>query len=116
MTSNIKVQRICQYCGKEFTARTTVTQFCSDDCAKRAYKARQRALKVETSDYITNIIRGKPFEELNAKMFLTIAESCKMLSVSRTTIWRAIKRNDLKAGRIGRRVIIKRSELDKLLN
>ncbi|MFA6334291.1 MAG: CHC2 zinc finger domain-containing protein [Bacteroidales bacterium] len=30
MGSNIRVQRICQYCGKEFTARTTVTKYCGD--------------------------------------------------------------------------------------
>ena len=45
MSSNIAIQRICQHCGKEFTARTTVTQYCSDDCAKRAYKARIKAAK-----------------------------------------------------------------------
>ena len=38
MASNIKVQKICQQCGKEFTARTTVTRCCGDACAKKAYK------------------------------------------------------------------------------
>ena len=38
MSSNIFVQRICEECGNEFTARTTVTRFCGDRCAKRAYK------------------------------------------------------------------------------
>ncbi len=28
MSSNIKLQRICQHCGNEFTAKTTVTQYC----------------------------------------------------------------------------------------
>ena len=56
MSSNIRVQRICQFCGKEFTARTTVTKYCSDVCAKRAYKARKRTEKVEISNNAIAII------------------------------------------------------------
>lgn len=115
MSSNIKIQRICQHCRKEFTARTTVTRYCGDDCAKRAYKARQRAAKVEVSINETSRIKAQPIEELKAKEFLTIAETCKLLSVSRWTVWRSIKRNELKAGKIGRKTIIKRSDIDNLL-
>ena len=43
MSSNIRIQRICQQCKNEFTAKTTVTKYCSDRCSKRAYKARQKA-------------------------------------------------------------------------
>ena len=28
MSSNIKVERICEWCGKKFIAQTTVTRFC----------------------------------------------------------------------------------------
>jgi excisionase family DNA binding protein len=116
MSSNIKVQRICQHCGKEFEARTTVTQYCSDDCAKRAYKARLKTAKIEASDNETQRIRKKPIEDLKAKEFLTITETCRLLSISRWTVWRSIKRNELKAGKIGRKTLIKRSEIDNLLS
>jgi len=114
MSSNIEVQRICQLCGKEFIARTTVTQYCGDNCAKKAYKLRMRAAKIEASNTETLKIISKPIEELMAKDFLTITETCQLLSVSRWTIWRAIKNHELKAGKIGRRALIKRSDLDKL--
>ena len=39
MSSNIFSQRICEECGNQFTTRTTVTRFCGDRCAKRAYKS-----------------------------------------------------------------------------
>ena len=68
MSSNIQVQRICQHCGKEFTARTTVTQYCGDNCAKRAYKAKQRAAKVESSNRETQAIKTRPIEELKSKL------------------------------------------------
>ena len=69
MSSNIKVQRICQHCGNEFTARTTVTQYCSDTCSKRAYKARIKAAKIESSNKETQQIKTRPIEELKAKEF-----------------------------------------------
>ena len=114
MSSNIRIQRICQHCEKEFKAKTTVTKYCSDDCAKRAYKARKKDEKVTASDKETRSIISRPIEELKIKDFLTITEACKILSVSRWTIWRAIKRNELIAGKIGRRTIIRRADLEKI--
>lgn len=114
MSSNIQVQRICQHCGKKFTARTTVTQFCSDACAKRAYKVKIRLEKVEVSNRETQRIRNKPIEDLKARDFLTITEACELLSLSRWTIWRAIKNGELKAGKIGRRTLIRRMDLENL--
>ena len=75
MSSNIKVQRICQHCGKEFTARTTVTQYCSGTCSKRAYKARLKVSKIEASNKETQLIKIQPIEQLKAKAFLSIADT-----------------------------------------
>ena len=50
MRSKISVQRICEHCGDVFTAKTTVTRFCGDNCAKRAYKQRLKASKIEVSN------------------------------------------------------------------
>ena len=60
MSSNIKVQRICQHCGKEFTARTTITLYCSHRCNSAAYKAKQRAERVEQSNKETQRIKTQP--------------------------------------------------------
>jgi hypothetical protein len=67
MSSNIKVQRICQRCNKEFTALTTVTQYSGDDCAKKTYKVRQRELKIKDGNRETFLIKTKPFDELKSK-------------------------------------------------
>ena len=45
MSSNIKVERICEWCGKKFIAQTTVTRFCSKRCAEHSYKERLRQRK-----------------------------------------------------------------------
>lgn len=115
MSSNITVQRICQHCGNEFTARTTVTRYCSDTCSKRAYKARLRASKIESSDKETQRIKSKSIEELKAKAFLSIAETCKLIGISRRTVYRMIERGELIIGKAGKRTIIRRSDLEQLL-
>ena len=117
MSSNIKVQRICQHCGMEFTARTTVTKHCSDVCAKRAYKARIRTEKVEISNRETNRIKIKPIEELKAKEFLSVRDVASLLGCSVHTAYRLIDNGTLKAVNLSERMTrIKRSELNKILS
>jgi excisionase family DNA binding protein len=117
MSTNIKVQRICQYCGNEFTARTTVTQYCGDYCAKRAYKARVRAAKIEGSNNETRHIKTKPIEELNAKEFLSVREVALLLGCSLRSTYRLIDKGTLKAVNLSQRMTrVKRSELDTSLN
>lgn len=115
MSSNIKVQRICQHCGKEFTARTTTTQYCNHSCNRKAYKARERTGKIETSNQETQRIKKQPIEELNAKAFLSIAEACKLIGISRRTVYRMIERGDLVTGKAGKRTIIRRSDLENYI-
>jgi len=114
MSSNIYINRICQHCKKEFTARTTVTKYCSDNCAKRAYKLRTKESKIQVSHEETQRIKEKPIEEIKTKEFLSIAEASKLLGISPRTLYRMIARNELKIGKAGNRTIIKRSEIDKL--
>lgn len=86
MSSNIRIKRISQHCGSEFIAKTTVTQYYSDNCAKHAYKARQKKAKIQISNKETKAIRLKPIEELKAKEFLNISETCRLLGLSRWTV------------------------------
>lgn len=115
MSSNIKIQRICQHCGNEFTARTTTTQYCGDACSKRAYKARVKVSKIEASNKQTQRIKNQPIEELKAKAFLSIADTCKLIGISRRTVYRMIERGELITGKAGKRTIIRRSDLEQLL-
>ncbi|MBK8486131.1 MAG: helix-turn-helix domain-containing protein [Saprospiraceae bacterium] len=114
MSSNIKVQRICQHCGKEFTAKTTVTQFCGM-LAKAAYKVRGRKLKVEQSNIETQLIKAKPLEDLKSKEFLKVREVAKLLNCSVRSIYYYIESGNIKAVNLGQRITrVKRSEIDKL--
>ncbi|MEX0966740.1 MAG: helix-turn-helix domain-containing protein [Bacteroidia bacterium] len=114
MSSNIRVPKICQHCGTEFIAKTTVTQYCGDNCAKRAYKKRVREAKIQ--EVVPTAIQKQDFiqEQVSQKAFLSIAETCKLLGTSRMTLYRQIKTGNIKAGKVGRRTIIKRSSIEKL--
>ena len=116
MSSNIKVQRICQYCGKEFTARTTVTKYCSHRCAGLAYKAKKRDEKVQTSNNETSLKILQPINDLKAKEFLSVNEVCKLIGISRRTIYRLFERGELTKIKIGSRTLIKRSALNILID
>src|SRR5688572_26081110 len=97
MSSNIQVQRICQHCSKEFTARTTVTKYCSDDCAKKAYKVRLKAFKIEASNIETRQIKMLPLEQIKQKEFLTVRDVAILLTCSIRTAYRLIEQGDIKA-------------------
>ncbi len=115
MSSNIQVQRICQHCKKEFTARTTVTKFCGDDCAKRAYKDKVKTAKIEASNNETQHIRNKPIEEIKAKEFLTVRQVSKLIGCSRQNVYKLINTGKLRATNIlQKKTLVKRSEIDKL--
>ncbi|MEZ5001420.1 MAG: helix-turn-helix domain-containing protein [Chitinophagales bacterium] len=131
MSSNIKIPKFCQLCGKAFVAQTTSTKYCGHTCASRAYKQRKREEKMQTalSEQINN---NKPtssenlqtlqtlskqagnYINLSDKEFLSINEAADLLGASRWTIQRMIKRNQLSIAKLGRRTIIKRTEIDNL--
>src|SRR5690242_17201428 len=115
MSSNIQVQRICKHCGKEFTAKTTVTQYCGDACAKKAYKVRMKEAKISASDQETFLVKTQPLHHLKAKEFLTVRDLSILLCCSIRTAYRLINTGHIKSVNISeRKTLIKRSEIDKL--
>lgn len=114
MSSNIRINKVCKFCGNNYVAKTTVTKFCTDVCAKKAYKVRIRNEKIEKAIKLSE----KELIEINPilinKEFLNIIEAGKLLGFSRWTIHRLIKDGKLKASKIGSRIIISRNSIDKL--
>jgi excisionase family DNA binding protein len=115
MSSKIEIQRICQHCGNEFTARTTVTRFCTHKCASVAHKQKVRAAKIEQSNKETHQIKTQPIEELKAKEFLTVREVARLINCSVRSVYYYIESGTIKAVNLGQRITrVKRSEIDKL--
>ena len=117
MSSNIEVQRICQHCGNEFTARTTTTLYCSKKCNTAVYKAKIRDGKVKDSNIETHRIKTQSIEGLKAKEFLTVRDVATLLNSSLRTVYRLIEQGNIKAVNIAeRKTLVKRSDLDKLFD
>ncbi len=121
MSSNLQIPKVCQHCGKSFVARTTVTKYCGDTCAKRAYKKRKRdekikAALVETQSEIQGLQTSQSVQTstLHSKEFLSVQEVANLIGASRWTIQRMIQREQIKAAKFGRRTIIARTEIDNL--
>lgn len=117
MSSNIEIQRICEYCKQEFTARTTVTKYCSHTCNRKAYKEKIRVEKVKQSNIETTKIKNIPIEQLKAKEFLTVREVAQLLNCSVRSAYYYIENGTISAVNLGQRLTrVKRSEIDKLFN
>ena len=115
MSSNIRIQRICQQCNNEFTAKTTVTKYCGDRCSRRAYKHKLKASLIESSNKETEQIRIAPIEAIKAKEFLTVKDISTLLNCSLRTTYRLIENETIKAVNLAeRKTLIKRSDIDKL--
>lgn len=121
MSSTIHIPKTCQYCGIAFVARTTVTKYCSDNCAKRAYKAKKRREKVQSAieQDLKNDKVQQPTVSINPnslalKDYLSVNEASKLIGVSRWTIQRMIKKGQLNAVQFGNKHIVKRSQIESL--
>ncbi len=121
MSSNLQIPKTCEHCGKAFIARTTVTKCCSDNCSKRAYKARKRQEKIQASLELhlnkSNVVQKETAAtptSLNSKDFLSITEASQLIGVSRWTIQRMVKRGQLNSVQFGRKHIIKRAQIENL--
>lgn len=114
MSSKIEITKVCQHCGKEFIAKTTVTKFCGHACAAKSYKKRKKTEKLNQVKSPTEQRTDYNFSQLNEKEYLSIADTCQLLGASRMTIYRQIKNGNINAVKLGRRTIIKKSEIEKL--
>lgn len=117
MSSNIRLEKTCLHCGNAFTAKTTVTKYCSLPCAQRAYKSRMKEEKVDKAIQEERLRIIPPVNTaITQKDFLSIVDACQLLGTSRWTIYRMIDKGQLKAGKLGSRTIIERKAIDNLFN
>lgn len=123
MSSNIRIKKVCHHCDKTFIAKTTVTKFCSDDCAKRNYKKRQKEQKVTTAILETNeSINEKHFQPKPATTLLPSVEHlqrdwvnaqhmAELLGVAERTFFRLLKDPVMPRLKIGRKLLFNKQEV-----
>ena len=115
MSSNLAINRICQNCGKEFVARTTVTRYCGDSCAKKGYKKSKRKERYNPINEETLRIKRLQLEELKAREFLSVSQAAKVLGCSRQNVYKLIRSGKLPAKNLLlKKTMIKRVDIDRL--
>lgn len=110
MSSNIRLSKICQHCEKQFTAKTTVTKYCGDDCAKKAYKKRKRQEKITQSVSSPDPLSSPAY----SSDYFTILDIMNYFNISKSSTQRFVKRNNLPEKKTGRWVYIKKSYLEDI--
>ncbi len=115
MSSNLNLKKNCEFCGIEFVAKTLYTRYCSHTCNSRHYKQLKRDETIQTFQHEQSQPVTQTFDTtLQQKQFLSVDEAAALLGASRRTLQRMISKGALKVGKLGRRVIVKRNEIDKL--
>lgn len=112
MSSNIKVERICEWCGKKFTAQTTVTRFCSKRCAEHSYKERLRQKKLAVSNQETAQTNFKRRD----KDYLTPTQAADLLGIGRMSIYRYIRNGKIKVVRFERKTLISKADIQAMFD
>jgi excisionase family DNA binding protein len=119
MSSNIRIPKICEFCDKEFIAKTMYTKYCGDRCAKRAYKERMKAKKLEVVlKKESKVTASKNYidpEEVEKKEYLSIKEAVVYLGVSERTIYRLLESGDIEKAIVRKRTIIPKESINELI-
>ena len=117
MSSNLSVNRVCEYCKNTFVAKTTKTRFCSRICNNRNIKQEIKQSKIEISNSQTYLKTNEKsttlIEEIKNKDFLTVKDTSKLLNISSKTIYRLIERKDINSFKFSpRKTLIRRKDIE----
>jgi predicted DNA-binding transcriptional regulator AlpA len=121
MSSNIRLKKVCQHCHKPFIAKTTVTKFCGDDCAKRNYKQREREKKITDAILKTNkkLVDATSDSKVPVasvtdrfqRELLNIGDLSLLLGITERTLVRAMKKSSFPRVKIGRRLLFNKQQV-----
>ncbi len=115
MSSNIEIRKKCSWCGNEFTARKTTTEYCSHRCANLAYKAKKRKEKVKTFEQ-EYAYKNTPQTEVEQLEFLTPTEVAKLLGICRASVYNYLNAGAITATQFKGKTLIRRKDIDKLFD
>lgn len=101
----MKFTRECKMCGKRFVAQKVNTRFCSSDCARRY----RMTFHVKTS--VDSIPEPKKPKDL-----MRIADVAEYMSMSRTSVYRAMWKGAFEVTEVGGVVLIKKSSVDAYIS
>ena len=113
-SSNIKIKRVCEWCGNEFYAQKTTTRYCCKKCNERAYKRNLRINQVKSEEARSAEQSIQPIKD---KDYIDTLEASRLLGTSRMSIYNLIYTGKLKAAKLSSRMtFVKRADIDTMLD
>jgi predicted DNA-binding transcriptional regulator AlpA len=110
--SKIEVTKVCEFCGKKFTAHKMTTRFCSHQCSQRNYKTEKREQKLE------KVLEGEnlpsPSPTTLKKEYLSCDDVAKLMGISSTTVYRYCVTGKINCIKMNRKIFIRRVDIDAL--
>lgn len=109
------IKRVCEWCGKEFAAKTVRTRFCSDRCSKTAYKHNKR-LEFVSNFNLEASIRKKPDDGTADREIMTVKLASEYISIHVTTLYRYIRSGILKGILLPGKTFVRKSDIEALFS
>lgn len=115
MSSNIRIESTCDFCGKNFIAKTLKTRYCSHTCNSRDYKRKLKNEKV--SKEVKNRKDKKDLEALKNREYLSVKDAAVIVGCSTKTVYRLISDGTIKSVNLSKRLTrINKKSLDKIIS
>ena len=109
------IEKKCQWCGKTFIAHSFNARFCSKQCIDTAYKHKERMKKMK--EYEVELLKNSDYIPMvSKKNFLSSTEAAKLLGVGRSTFYRYLSSNVIKARKFRGKTIIRRTDIEKMFD
>lgn len=110
MSNKIKIERICEHCGKIFIAQTCKTLFCSKTCTSKHYK---ESIRNERYNIVTKEVKEErkqriklsvdEAEFIQAKEFINLKQIGIYLGVCLKSVYTYLRKYSIPFSRIGGR-------------
>lgn len=88
MSSNLRIEKTCEWCNKMFIAKTLVTRFCSSICTGRNYKKEMRQKEIASA--VQDFNKPKPLPGENVLDRLELKEAAAYMRISKRTLFRLL--------------------------
>ncbi len=102
--SQLKIPKLCEFCGEPFEAKTVTTRFCGHLCASRAGKAQKKKAKEEELQkqiLQENIVK---IAEVQTRPYISVTEATVLFGISKDTIRRLIRSGKIPSANFGQRL------------
>lgn len=113
MSSNISIQKFCEFCGKSFIAKTLFTRYCSKKCNARHYKqaARDDKARILGAQLLTTETSPASVIANAAQDYFEVSEAAELMRISKRTLYRLLASKKLKKKKVLSRTVILKEDV-----